>query len=172
MDHSLQVAKNVLANIGGMGSMLVPLYTPATGGEDILATSVTSLGSFEPSAAGQARPFQRAPAVPAPKGEAALVFELDSEEGDEAGEAKYVVADCKSRTGGRVARLHLRRGCHLGRTLAFASYELLHADPPPARSYTDFCKRCWPRGSPEENKAELTSDSDGETTSSATQSAA
>ena len=169
LDHSLQVAKDVLANFGGMGSMLVPLYSPATVGENTLATSVTSLGLFEPSAAGQAWPSQRAPA---PSGEAALDIELDSEDGEEAGEAKYVVADCKSRAGGRVARLHLRRGCHLGRTLAFASYELLHADPPPARSYTDFCKRCWPRGSPDENKAELTSDSDGETTSSASQSTA
>ena len=49
--------------------------------------------------------------------------------------------------------------------MAFASYELLYADPPPARSYTDFCRRCWPKGRPKENLAELTSESNGDTTS-------
>ena len=76
------------------------------------------------------------------------VLEIDKESDEEADveDAKYVVADCKLRSGGRVSRLHLREGCHLGRTLSFASYELIHADPPPARAYIDFCKRCWPRG--------------------------
>ena len=86
--------------------------------------------------------------------------------------AKYVVADCKVRTGGRVSRLHLRKGCYLGRSLSFTSYELLYVDPPPARSYTDFCRRCWPKGRPKENLAELTSESNGDTTSSDTEDGA
>ena len=96
----------------------------------------------------------------------AVEVDEDSEAGADAEEAKYVVADCKTRTGGRVARLSLRRGCYLGRSLSFASHELLYIDPPPARSYTYFCRRGWPKGMPKENLAELTSNSDGETTSS------
>ena len=108
----------------------------------------------------------RAPAMPAPVGVGLGHDDEDSDAKAETEEAMYVVADCKVRSGGRVARLHLRKGCYLGRTLAFASYQLLYIDPPPARSYTDFCRRCWPSGAPKENVAELTSDSDGETTSS------
>ena len=150
--HSLSRAKETLINICGNLHATLPYYLLETAkGED----QKGSVGNT-----------QRAPAVPAPAGDLPANEESNSDLDAERAMAKYVVADCKVRTGGRVSRLHLRKGCHLGRSLAFSSYELIYEDPPPARSYTDFCRRCWPKGRPKANLAELTSDSDGETTSS------
>ena len=86
---------------------------------------------------------------------------------DEANEdaALYVVAVGYR---GKVARLHRRDGCYRGRQLTFKDYELVYEDPPPAASYTDFCRSCWPSGTPNVKYLELQSEvsEEGSTSSS------
>ena len=144
-------------------------FAEAAGEDDLGAPAVPALRSEDLVAS---ETHLQAPAGPAPALEGLMEVSEESDAEKDGKFAKYVVADCKVRTGGRVSRLHLRKGCYLGRSLSFTSYELLYVDPPPARSYTDFCRRCWPKGRPKENLAELTSESNGDTTSSDTEDGA
>ena len=159
----MEKAKMLLLSLS-RGSVNVDLFhfPEASGEDDHKAPAVPALRSETPVAP---EIHHQAPAVPAPVLDGLMEVSEESDAEKEGEVAKYVVADCKVRTGGRVSRLHLRKGCYLGRTLSFTSYELLYVDPPPARSYTDFCRRCWPKGRPKENLAELTSESNGDTTS-------
>ena len=112
LDRSLQVAKNVLGNICGKGHMAVPIHLPEATREDgHRAMSMTSHGSATLGAVGKlvtsmtshsstalGETSQRASAMPTPRLEAAVEIDVDSEEEADVEEAKYVVADCKSRT--------------------------------------------------------------------------
>ena len=75
------------------------------------------------------------------------------EEGDvekeakEEKDARYVIAEVR-RSHGWVCTLHSRTGCYRGRGLSFRSYELVFEETPPAASYQEVCRTCWPMGPP------------------------
>ena len=71
----------------------------------------------------------------------------DEKEAKEEKSAKYVVSEVR-RSHGWVCTLHSRTGCYRGRGLSFRSYELIFDDTPPAASYQEVCRTCWPMGPP------------------------
>ena len=88
-------------------------------------------------------------------------------ENKEEREAKFVVSVARRRDRSKpVDCLHSRSGCWRGRSLAFANYELIFEDLPPAAAYNMVCRTCWPAGLPEGGAEAESGGSDGEGSSS------
>ena len=96
-----------------------------------------------------------APAVVEPAGGVAPVGPVEEAQEDEKEdqkedrEAKYVIAEVRSRHSSRThCTLHSRKGCFRGRELSFKSFELVMLDVPDIGTYDTICQKCWPAGPP------------------------